>query len=42
MTKRERIFKKYDGLCAYTGKPLEKDWQIDHVTLQSDYGPEMK
>lgn len=31
MTKRERIFYKYNGLCAYTGKPLGKDWQIDHL-----------
>ncbi|MDR2555265.1 MAG: HNH endonuclease [Fibromonadaceae bacterium] len=22
---------KYNGLCAYTGKPLGDDWQIDHV-----------
>jgi hypothetical protein len=31
MTKRERIFNKYHGLCAYSGTPLEPDWQIDHV-----------
>lgn len=29
--KRERIFKKYNGLCAYSGTPLELDWQIDHI-----------
>jgi 5-methylcytosine-specific restriction endonuclease McrA len=29
---RETIKQKYNGLCAYTGKPLSKDWQIDHVT----------
>lgn len=31
MTKRERVYNKYGGLCAYTGKPLGPDWQIDHV-----------
>ena len=31
MTKRERIFKKYNGLCAYSGTPLDPDWQIDHI-----------
>lgn len=28
---REKIKNKYHGMCAYTGKPLEEDWQIDHV-----------
>jgi len=32
MTKRERIFLKYNGKCAYSGKPLGDDWQIDHMT----------
>lgn len=31
MTKRERIYNKFGGLCAYSGTPLEADWQIDHV-----------
>lgn len=31
MTKRERIKNKYNGLCAYTGKELGDDWQIDHA-----------
>jgi len=30
-TKRERIKNKFGGLCAYTGKPLGDDWQIDHM-----------
>ncbi len=34
MTKREilrlEVYNKYGGLCAYTGKPLKNDWQIDH------------
>lgn len=35
MTKRERIYAKYGGRCAYTGKPLGDDWQIDHmISLQ--------
>lgn len=32
MKKRERIRIKFNGLCAYTGKPLGDDWQVDHVT----------
>ena len=31
MTKRERIYQKYNGLCAYSGTPLEIDWQIEHI-----------
>ena len=34
MTKREKVYNKYGGKCAYTGKPLGQDWQIDHVTSQ--------
>lgn len=29
---RQQVFDKYNGLCAYTGKPLGDDWQIDHMT----------
>lgn len=28
---RELIKNKFGGLCAYTGKPLGDDWQIDHI-----------
>lgn len=28
---REAVFNKYGGLCAYSGTPLESDWQVDHV-----------
>jgi hypothetical protein len=28
---REQIRLKFGGLCAYSGTPLEDDWQIDHV-----------
>jgi hypothetical protein len=31
MNKRERIYSKFNGMCAYSGTPLESDWQIDHV-----------
>ena len=31
MTKREKVYKKFDGLCAYSGTPLKDDWQIDHI-----------
>ena len=31
MTKRDIIFSKFNGLCAYSGTPLEPDWQADHV-----------
>jgi hypothetical protein len=31
MTLREKVYAKYGGKCAYTGKPLESDWQIDHI-----------
>lgn len=29
---REQVRLKYNGLCAYTGKPLGDDWQVDHMT----------
>lgn len=28
---REQVRLKYDGKCAYTGKPLGDDWQVDHA-----------
>jgi len=31
MTKRDKVFQKYNGLCAYTGKSLDTTWQIDHL-----------
>jgi hypothetical protein len=34
MTKRERIYNKFDGRCAYTGKPLDDTWQIDYIMPQ--------
>ncbi len=34
MTKTERqiVHDKYEGKCAYTGKPLDDKWQVDHMT----------
>lgn len=34
---RELVHQKYNGLCAYTGKPLGDDWQVDHVTPKCHY-----
>mgnify|MGYP005750902535 CR=1 FL=1 len=31
MTRRERIYQKFNGLCAYSGTPLEDDWEMDHM-----------
>lgn len=28
---REEIKQKFDGLCAYSGTPLEDDWQVEHI-----------
>jgi hypothetical protein len=28
---RIKIFNKYNGLCAFSGTPLEDDWQIEHI-----------
>lgn len=29
---RQQVYEKYGGRCAYTGKPLDDKWQVDHVT----------
>ncbi len=31
MKKRNIIFNKYNGKCAYSGTELKDDWQVDHV-----------
>jgi len=28
---RQQVYEKYDGLCAYSGTPLDDDWQVDHL-----------
>lgn len=29
--KRQAIYNKFGGKCAYSGSPLNDDWQIDHA-----------
>ena len=31
MTKREKVYSRFDGKCSYTGTNLESDCQIDHM-----------
>lgn len=31
---RHEVYNKFNGKCAYTGKELGDDWQVDHVTSQ--------
>jgi 5-methylcytosine-specific restriction endonuclease McrA len=28
---REKVWKKYDGKCAYCGIYLVKGWNVDHI-----------
>lgn len=35
---RQVIHDKFGGRCAYTGKPLGDDWQIDHVVPKRQGG----
>jgi hypothetical protein len=28
---RLEVYNKFDGLCAYCGKPLDSYWQVDHI-----------
>lgn len=32
--KRQAVRDKFNGKCAYTGKDLGDDWQVDHVNSQ--------
>lgn len=32
---REEVRLKYNGKCAYTGKPLGDDWQVDHINSKA-------
>lgn len=27
---RQRVYNKYGGRCAYSGTPLQDNWQVDH------------
>jgi len=38
MISRQEVYDKYDGLCAYSGTPLEDDWQVDHLVSQNHGG----
>ena len=40
LTKQQRqaVRDKFDGKCAYTGKDLGDDWQVDHVVSQFKFG----
>jgi len=31
MTKREKVYNKFNGKCAYCGCDLQKGWHIDHI-----------
>lgn len=37
MTKREKVRLKFNGLCAYTGKPLDDNWEIDHLVSKNRF-----
>lgn len=37
MRKKDKVFAKFGGLCAYTGKPLGEDWQIDHAKSKATF-----
>jgi 5-methylcytosine-specific restriction endonuclease McrA len=32
--KRQKVYDKFGGKCAYTGTVLKDDWQIDHLVPQ--------
>ena len=32
---RQQVYDKFGGKCAYTGKALGEDWQIDHITSKN-------
>lgn len=36
-TEREAVRMKFGGLCAYTGRPLESDWQVDHMISKNSW-----
>lgn len=39
MIDRNAVYNKFGGKCAYSGTPLDEDWQIDHLVpnCKSDY-----
>jgi HNH endonuclease. len=38
MIDRDAVYNKFGGRCAYTGKPLEADWQVDHIVPKRSGG----
>lgn len=36
-SKKQQVYEKFNGKCAYTGKPLEEDWQIDHICSRFEW-----
>lgn len=32
MIDRNAVYNKFGGKCAYSGTPLDEDWQVDHLT----------
>jgi len=34
--RRLEVYNKYGGRCAYSGTPLEPDWQIDHFVSKRE------
>lgn len=34
---RQQVYDKFNGKCAYTGLPLEDDWQVDHMHSKRMY-----
>jgi len=34
---RQLVYDKFGGLCAFTGKPLGVDWEVDHVLPRSHW-----
>ena len=35
--KRQEVYNKYNCKCAYTGKELDNDWQIDHIIPKNSF-----
>lgn len=35
--KRQEVFEKFGGLCAYSGKPLDDKWQVDHARPKTSW-----
>lgn len=38
MIDRDMVYNKFGGRCAYSGTPLDKDWQVDHLVSRHMLG----